>query len=212
MSAALWSLEPPLAGEARAAPPRARIDGATARSGSGDFEALLDQVLARTGVAGTPVVLVLPCLAQEAAPQIALGLALAGATRLGRTLRIEAGFADSAPLPQDADPRLPTERDPFVPALHHARFACGLFDRHAPEQPFAAQLEATSHAFRLVVIDCAAPGASAAALALAPLASGTLLLVAAFRTRLASIETAARMIVGAGGRLAGTVLVRTGRA
>ena len=229
MNYALRGFDPDLV-EAAPAPATPLQPATLCSEAAADYAALLDHVLARTGIAGTPVLQFLPCQGDGVAPEIARGLALCAAGSLGRTLCVTASHgAAGANGPPGAE--LATERDPFMPALHHASLPGGIFDRHATEQPVTTWLEAASHAFRLVVIDCAAPRAPGPSPAPAPpwpgrvrfgaapppcpparrpapLCSGTILLVQAGRTRLAHVQATAAELVQIGGTVLGTVLAR----
>lgn len=162
---------------------------------------LLEQVLVRCRADATPTILLLPC--HGSALLVGGRLAAAAAALLGRTLLADAAGGDENSLPAH---RLATRRDARVPALHHTTISASVIDQIRTGQPIANEFEAISRAFRLVAIVCAAAGASAQALALAPLCSGTLLLVQAGQTRLADVAAAARSVAAAQGVVLGTVL------
>ena len=181
---------------------RERRAPAAETAGSLNAEAaLLEQVMARSAGDRAPVVLLWAC----DGPTIALGqqLSAAAAVLLGRTLLIEVGEHDG---PWGFPSRIVAERDLAIPALHRAMLGGRLVERDQTEQPIAAELEAISRAYRMVVIVCAAAGASVRSLALAPLCSGVVLVVRAGQTRMRDVDAATRAIAESGGRLLGLVL------
>jgi hypothetical protein len=152
---------------------------------------------------GTPIYQLASCSVDDDVSDLATGLAQASAVLVGRTLfvRIE------APLLGRLHPALPTNGpilDAFLPRLHHFRIDAGVAAGMLPDGPARQdRLVTLASQFRLIVVastDCAT------SMALAPLCTGTVLVVRAGRTQLASVRATAAGIVASGGRILGTVL------
>jgi Mrp family chromosome partitioning ATPase len=173
--------------------------------------ALLVRILARTGLSGAPIIQIMPCEAGGQAADVALNLTTVSASRLGRTLLIDATTVKAAAQEHAFELRpaiLPTVRDVFIPALHHAHLGISLGDRRHSDEVMRAALSATARSFRLLAVTCPSVRESPAALALSPLCSGTLLVVRAGHTLLQDVQAAARDVQAAKGHVLGTVLTQ----
>jgi Mrp family chromosome partitioning ATPase len=174
--------------------------------------ALLSRVLARTGLDQIPIIQLLPCAPGESATKIALGLSVMAAGTLGRSLLIDATKPETnrprqSPSQSDEEaPLLPTMRDVYVPALHHARLPNGLHDRRRNGQKMNAILAATSQPFRLLAIDCLPSQDCLDSLAISSHCTCTILVIQAGVTRLSDVMAATRDVAAANGNVLGTVL------
>jgi Mrp family chromosome partitioning ATPase len=103
---------------------------------------------------------------------------------------------------------LPTVRDVFIPALHHLQLDAPVLDRRGGGDRTRALLGEAIRSFRLLAVDCLAASESPNTLSLAPMCSGTVLVVLAGATQLADVRAAAHDIEAAQGRVLGTTLAR----
>jgi hypothetical protein len=169
--------------------------------------ALLARVMAQIPPGGQRPVSVqfLPCCATERVGGIANSLAGAASVLLGRTLLLDA-HAHERPT-DDADLHQGPLPDAFLPGLYHRRIGAvrsGSAALFAPDVLAAHAAEARQ--FRFIVVDSPASSMGGVALALAPRCAGSVLVVLAGVTRLATVRAAAADVKFAGGRLLGTVL------
>jgi hypothetical protein len=167
--------------------------------------ALLGRLVSQLPTGGNrpPSIQLLPCCAAEHAGNIASTVACAASVLLGRTLLLDAlangQTAIAADLHQGPMP------DAFTPGLYHCRISngrssglvTGLLTAHS----------AGAGPFRLIVLNSPGPQIGGVALALAPLCGGSVLVVLAGVTRLATVRAAAAELASVGARLLGTILL-----
>jgi hypothetical protein len=191
----------PLAGTSIAAPRIAeqkvlpRVDRAAV--------ALLGRLLILKPPVGTPIFQLAACLAGEQVADVAAALAQAAAVLVGRTLLVRG----DAPLIGRFHPAIRADKplsDAFLPGLYHFGMDAGAATGALLDGAARAEgLVAIASQFRVVVVescDCTA------SIALAPLCTGTVLVVRAGRTPVAAVRAAAAWIEAAGGQVLGTVL------
>lgn len=167
----------------------------------------LERALALVGQEYGPCLLFVPCGGSNSAAVAGDVLAVSAAWRLGRTLRMTVA---RLPLTGQGleEPVIPqATQDAAIPNLFHNVWPESLLHTTDTGQPIPTLLEATSRAYRLVVIDCAATSVSAQALTLAPLCGGTVVVVEAGVTSKTDIESTVRDLTAAGARVRGTVLM-----
>jgi len=170
--------------------------------------ALLARVVSQLPRSGhrPPSVQFLPCCAAERAGGIARSIACAATVLLGRTLLLDATAhgrtAFAADLHEGPMP------DAFMPGLYHRQIGSGRSANAAlPALDLLAGHSVDAGQFRFIVVDSPAPAIGGAALALAPRCAGSVLVVLAGITRLATVRAAAADLTAAGARLLGTVLL-----
>jgi hypothetical protein len=188
-------------------PPKAH--GIEARQGAAVVAprtaALLGRVVSQL-TAGTPrplSVQFLPCCVTQRSGSVASTFACAASILLGRTLlfdalpNVQTTFA--ADLHQGPMP------DAFMPGLYHHHIGGGRLGDLAHDLQTAQS--AGAGPFRLIVLNSPAPEIGGVALALAPLCGGSVLVVLAGVTRLATVRAAAAELTSAGAHLLGTILL-----
>jgi hypothetical protein len=150
----------------------------------------------RGGLAGAspPIVQFAPCSAACAAGAVAHGFARAASAAWGRTLLINAREGEAAGVLPDA----------FVPRLYHQ--CLGGAALYAMLSRPGASATPGGGMFDIVVIDQASPFSGEAASITAQLCTGTVLVVQAGVSDLASITAACGRIACMGGAVLGTVL------
>jgi hypothetical protein len=167
--------------------------------------ALLGRLVSQLPTVGhrPPSVQFLPCCAAERAGSIASTVACAASALLGRTLLLNALANGRSAFGADFHQRpIP---DAFTPRLYHCQIDSDRSNGLASDL-LTAQT-AGDGPYRLIVLDSPAPEIGGAALALAPLCGGSVLVVLAGTTRLATVLAAAADLTSAGARLLGTILV-----
>jgi len=152
---------------------------------------------------GTPIYQFTACSVKDDVTDIPAGLAHAAAVLVGRTLLLRTDAPLSGRFQPMSAARKPLS-DAFLPGLFHFRMDAGVAAgaiQDGVERPEG--LDALASKFRLIVVDSADFGAS---IALAPLCTGTVLVVLAGRTQVAAVRSVAAYIESVGGRILGTVL------
>ena len=164
----------------------------------------LSRILAATLAGAKPCVQFVSCSAGSGV-SAAVSISEAAANILGPTLLLDARMQDNGDV--EASQRNEPVPDGFIPGLHHHHLAhdsCGLdmlFGR-ARRGAFTALIAP----FRFVAIDSQSPKNGVAVTALAPMCTGTVLVVRAGRSSHADIKDAALHITRAGGRVIGSIL------
>jgi hypothetical protein len=194
-------------GSRRSAPNRAHVGTQVAVDRAA--VSLLARVLAYRPSQGPPIIQIAACCLAERPALVATSLAQTCAVLVGRTLLLEIDQQQAGLfVPPDSSGPLP---DAFLTGLYHYRIGGAVADAELLYGAMRTQaLAALASPFRFLVV--AAPGpAHGATLALAPLCSGTVLVVNAGVTAIAAINGAAASIHQAGGRVIGTVLAGVAR-
>jgi len=145
----------------------------------------------------------LPCCVAERAGSIASTVACAASVLLGRTLLLDALANGRSAL--GADLYQGPMPDALIPGLYHCRISNGGSSGLASGLLTAQSTGAGP--YRFIVLDSPAPDVGGVALALAPLCAGSVLVVLAGITRLATVRAAAASLASVGARLLGTILL-----
>ena len=139
----------------------------------------------------------LPCCPTQSAGSIASAVACAASVLFGRTLLLDALTND--PNAFGPDVHQGPMPDAFMPGLYHRQIGAGRSGSLATDLLTAQS--AGAGPFRFIVLNSSAPDMGGVTLALAPLCGGSVLVVLAGVTRLATVRAAAADLGSAGARV-----------
>ena len=180
--------------------------GSCCRTKKLEASALLAEVLAQLHEVDRPILQFMPAGSTGPGTQMAHDFAAAAIDRFGRILLLDSGMECSSSqevlLPRRGNQK--ARRSSVVPNTQIA----GLYHGHISDasiQSIAADAKDLSR-FRMILLQDAAPVTCPGSLDRSRHCHGTIMTVAAGRTRLPEVQATARQIGQAGGRLLGVVL------